>query len=309
MRLPEYYKLSKEIALSLEIGAPIVALETTVVTHGLPYPENVYLAAKMESAIREEGGLPATVGVLHGKILIGMTQSELEELAINPGRTKISTRDLGPVLARGGCGGTTVASTLIAAKTAGIKVFATGGIGGVHRDATYDISADLPELARSPLVVVCAGAKSILDLQGTMEYLETSGVPVLGYQTDELPAFFSKNSGIPIHIRTDTVSEIVEIVRVHRKIGNQSAILVTIPPPAETSIPKQVADEAITLALKEAKEKNILGKDVTPFLLTKVSDLTGKSSLRANLALLVNNARLAARIAVAMTSDGKTRVA
>jgi pseudouridine-5'-phosphate glycosidase len=307
--LHNYIKLSKEVASAREMNAPIVALETTVVTHGLPYPENIELAAEMEAIIREEGVTPATIGVLHGKILIGMSPEELEELAVSPVKWKISRRDFAPVLAKGESGGTTVAGTLIVAKTAGIKVFATGGIGGVHRDAPFDISADLPELSNTSVVVVCAGAKAILDLEATFEYLETAGVPVLGYKTDQLPAFYSRDSGIQIPIRVDFPTEAAKIAQAQWDLGLKGAILVTVPPPDDFAMPSEEAQNAIEKALLEAKEKGISGKSVTPFLLGRVSELTGRVSLRANIGLLHNNARVAAQIAIAIhTNDSSYRV-
>jgi len=282
------------------MNAPIVALETTVVTHGLPYPDNIELASEMEAIIRSEGAIPATIGVLHGKILIGMRPEELKELAVAPVKWKISRRDFAPVLAKGESGGTTVAGTLIIAKAVGIKVFATGGIGGVHRDAPFDISADLPELSNTSVVVVCGGAKAILDLETTLEYLETAGVPVLGYKTDELPAFYSRSSGLPISARVDTASEVANIAHVQGKMGLKGAILVTVPPPDDVAMPSEEAQKAIEKALLEAKEKGISGKSVTPFLLGRVSELTGRVSLRANIGLLHNNARVAARVAIAV---------
>jgi len=282
------------------MNAPIVALETTVVTHGLPYPDNIELASEMEAIIRSEGAIPATIGVLHGKILIGMRPEELKELAVAPVKWKISRRDFAPVLAKGESGGTTVAGTLIIAKAVGIKVFATGGIGGVHRDAPFDISADLPELSNTSVVVVCGGAKAILDLEATLEYLETAGVPVLGYKTDELPAFYSRSSGLPISARVDTASEVANIAHVQGKMGLKGAILVTVPQPDDVAMPSEEAQKAIEKALLEAKEKGISGKSVTPFLLGRVSELTGRVSLRANIGLLHNNARVAARVAIAV---------
>ncbi len=299
-RLPDYFSFSAPVARAIKLNTPVVALETTVVTHGLPHPENLHLASEMEAAVREAGATPATIGVLEGQICIGMTPEQLGKLASAQPLHKISRRDFAPVLTRGESGGTTVAGTLIAAGAAGLHVFATGGIGGVHRNAPFDISADLPELARTPLVVVCAGAKAILDLPATLEYLETIGVPVLGYQTEVFPAFYSRDSGLPVSARVNSPEEVAAIAHTHWNLGLRSAILVVVPPPEEVAIPMEDVMGAIDQALREAQEKEVHGQAVTPFLLSRVSQLTGQASLRANLGLLLNNARVAARIAVAM---------
>jgi len=300
VRFPEFYRVSDEVASAIKVDQPVVALETTVVTHGLPYPQNIDLANKMEKIIRSEGAIPATIGVLHGRVIIGMSSDEVVELAAEPTLWKISRRDFAPVTARGESGGTTVAGTMIAANKAGIKVFATGGIGGVHRCVPFDISADLPELSRTPMIVVCAGAKAILDLEATMEYLETVGVPVLGYQTDELPAFYYRESGLPVTLRIDTAEEVVEVASVHWKLGLSPAILVTVPPPEEEALSKEVTVQVIDDALKEAAENKVRGKDLTPYLLAKISELTGGKSMMVNLGSLHNNARVAAKIAVSV---------
>lgn len=278
----------------------MVALESAVITHGLPRPENLNLARSLEQTVREEGATPATIGLLDGKVHIGLRPELLERLANEDGARKISRRDFGIALARGENGGTTVAATLIAAKLAGIRVFATGGIGGVHRNAPFDISADLPELSRSPLIVVCAGAKSILDLPATVEYLETAGVAVLGYRTDEFPAFYSAQSGLPVNVRVDTPQEVARIARLHWEMGLESAILVVQPPPPESALPAEQIESVIHQALQEAEENGISGAQVTPFLLDRVNRLSGGASMQANLALLRNNARLAAQIATAL---------
>ena len=303
-RLPAYYSLSPEIARARERGAPIVALETTVVTHGLPYPQNIHLAQDMEAEVRALGALPATIGVLEGLIRVGMSRDQLEVLVRASGLHKISRRDFGPVIARKESGGTTVAGTLIAAHAAGIKVFATGGIGGVHREAPFDVSADLPELSRTPVVVVSAGAKAILDLPATLEYLETAGVPVVGYQTDEFPAFYSRESGLPVSARADSPAEVAKIAQTHWALGLNSAVLVVVPPPEDAALPVSEAAMAIDQALVEARQGGIRGQAVTPFLLGRVSELTGQASLKANLGLLLNNARVAARIAGAFSGPG-----
>ena len=301
-RLPPGFSLSTEIALGLQHQTPIVALESTVITHGLPHPDNLALAKDMEHEVRRGGGLPATIAVLSGKIRIGLEEAELNDLATATNTRKISVRDFAPALAGGGSGGTTVAATLFAADKAGIRVFATGGIGGVHRDPPTDISADLPQLALTPVIVVCAGAKAILDLPGTLEYLETAGVPVIGYQTDEFPAFYSRESGLPVSARADSPAEVVAIAANHWTLGMKSAILVTAPPPPEVALSPRQVGQAIEQALSEAHAQHIRGQAVTPFLLSRVSELTGKASLRANLGLLRNNAQIAAQIAKEFSS-------
>lgn len=298
--IPSSFSLGQEVALALRQRYPVVALESAVITHGLPRPENLNLARSLEQTVREEGATPATIGLLDGKVHIGLRPELLERLANEDGARKISRRDFGIALARGENGGTTVAATLIAAKLAGIRVFATGGIGGVHRNVPFDISADLPELSRSPLIVVCAGAKSILDLPATVEYLETAGVAVLGYRTDEFPAFYSAQSGLPVNVRVDTPQEVARIARLHWEMGLESAILVVQPPPPESALPAEQIESVIHQALQEAEENGISGAQVTPFLLDRVNRLSGGASMQANLALLRNNARLAAQIATAL---------
>lgn len=302
--LPRSFVIGPEVVRAKNMGLPVVALESAVITHGLPRPENLNLARALEQAVREEGASPATVGLLDGKVHVGLTAEQLERLANEDGARKISRRDFGVALAHRENGGTTVAGTLIAARIAGIRVFATGGIGGVHRNAPFDVSADLPELGRSPLVVVCAGAKSILDLPATVEYLETVGVAVLGYQTDEFPAFYSRESGLPVSARVDSPEEAAQIARSHWEMGLESALLVVQPPPEEFALPVSQIEGVIARALEEAAQAHITGAAVTPFLLSRVSQLSGGSSLRANLALLESNARLAARIASALQPTG-----
>lgn len=303
-KLPPYYHLSREVSMALRQNQPVVALETAVLTHGLPHPQNIQLSQSLEEEVRRQGAVPATIGILNGKIHIGLTSSELEDLGdtSKPSR-KISRRDFGIALARQERGGTTVAGTLICAQAAGIRVFATGGIGGVHRNAPFDVSADLPELSRNPLIVVCAGAKAILDLPATLEYLETMGVPVIGYQTNEFPAFYSRESGLPVTVAVQTPEEVAQIAQTHWGMGLQSAVLVVVPPPAEVALPREEIEGIIEQANREAHEQHITGAAVTPFLLARVSELSGGSSLRANLALLKNNARLAAQISRAMMSQ------
>ncbi len=297
----KYFRFSPEVSQARDLNAPLVALETTVVTHGLPYPQNINLARDMEEMVRGQGATPATIGVLDGLIHIGLDAAQLESLVAAKKMRKISRRDFAPAIAKRESGGTTVAGTLIAAHAAGIQVFATGGIGGVHRQAAFDISADLPELARSPVVVVCAGAKAILDLPATLEYLETLGVPVVGYAVDEFPAFYSRSSGLPVSVRADSPEEIAEMANAHWALGLNSALLVVAPPPSEVALPVGDVASAIDQALAEAARQQIRGQQVTPFLLGRVSELTGQASLKANLGLLLNNARIAAEIAVALS--------
>jgi pseudouridine-5'-phosphate glycosidase len=301
--LPQAYKLSPEIAHTRLLGLPLVALESAVITHGLPHPENLNLARDVENEIRQNGATPATIAVINGRICVGLNQADLESLAVFQPVRKISRRDFGIAIARQETGGTTVAGTLIAAHTAGLRVFATGGIGGVHRNAPHDISADLPELARSPLIVVCAGAKAILDLPATLEYLETVGVPVVGYQSDEFPAFYSRSCGLGVTVRADTPAEVAAIAQEHWRLGLEGAILVAAPPPPEAALPREAVEANIQVALDEAHCQGITGAAVTPFLLQRVSELSHGASLRTNLALLRNNARIAAQISVALTQS------
>lgn len=301
--MKDYFRYSPEIYKARQLQAPLVVLETTVLTHGLPYPKNLKLAKDMEAQVREYGATPATIGVLDGIIQVGLSDDQLEFLVQAKDLRKVSRRDFAPAIARKESGGTTVAGTLIAAHAAGIQVFATGGIGGVHRGAPFDVSTDLQELARTPVIVVCAGAKAILDLPATLEYLETLGVPVVGYQTDEFPAFYSLSSGLPVSVRVDSPEEVAELAKAHWGLGLDSALLVTVPPPRESAIPVGDAERAIEQALLEAEQKDVRGQDVTPFLLRRVSELTGQSSLKANLALLLNNARVAAEIAAALSKQ------
>jgi pseudouridine-5'-phosphate glycosidase len=297
--LPEAFRVLPEVEDALQNNLPLVALESTVITHGLPYPQNFKLAVEMEALVRQAGAVPATIAMLDGVVRIGVEQVQLERLArgeSQPPMHKISARDFGPAIAHSWNGGTTVAGTLLAARSAGLKVFATGGIGGVHRAPAYDVSADLGQLACSPLVVVCAGAKAILDLDATLEYLETCSVPVIGFQTDDFPAFYSRKSGLKTSARADTPEQVAEIARAHWGMGMQSAILVTVPPPEGSALPPEQVESAIQQALAEAQAQRVRGQAVTPFLLQRVSQLTGGSSLRANLDFLKNNARIAAQI-------------
>ncbi len=300
-KLPSFFRLTPEVAAALRSNAPVVALETAVVTHGLPHPQNLELARQVEDEVRSQGAVPATTAILAGLVHLGLNDDELRSLASEDAKArKISRRDYGIAIARSENGGTTVAGTLIAARAAGLRVFSTGGIGGVHRDAPFDISADLPELARSPLLVVCSGAKAILDLPATVEMLETLGVPILGYQTDELPAFYSRDSGLSVTARVDNPEEAAAAAKAQWELGLQSAVLVVVPPPEDVAVPAKEIDTVIQRALREAKDQDVRGAAVTPFLLDRVSKLSGGTSLKVNLALLRNNARIAAQIAVAL---------
>ena len=289
-------------------NSPVVALESTVLTHGLPRPQNLQLARDMEKAVREKGATPATIGFLDGQLHIGLGGSELERLANEKDVLKVGPRDFATVIAKKICGGTTVAGTMLACKHAGIKVFATGGIGGVHRDAPFDISADLQALATIPMIVVCAGAKAILDLPATLEYLETMSVPVVGYGTDEFPAFYSRESGLDVSVRCDSPDEIVEFARAHWDAGLQSAVLVANPVLEAEAIPRSKMEPYIEQANREAHEAGIHGKEVTPFLLQRMNELTDGKSMQANLALLLNNARLAAQIAKSLHAKQRQKL-
>jgi pseudouridine-5'-phosphate glycosidase len=286
-----------EVAQALREGKPVVALESTVITHGLPFPENGNLAKKLEAEIREKECIPATIAILDGVICVGLDGGQLERLVQAKEMVKISVRDIAPAVTKHKSGGTTVAGTLAIAQEVGIKVFATGGIGGVHRQAPFDVSADLGELARAQMVVVCAGVKAILDIPATLEVLETYGVPVVGYQTDEFPAFYSVSSGIAVSVRVNSAEEVAILAQTHWDLGLPGSILVAVPPPIDVAIDSDIVESAIQEAMGEAQKKNIHGQSVTPFLLRRVSELTGGSSLRANLGLLSNNARVAAEIA------------
>ncbi|MBC7249400.1 MAG: pseudouridine-5'-phosphate glycosidase [Anaerolineae bacterium] len=279
---------------------PVVALESTLIAHGLPYPTNLETALRLEDVIRAEGATPATIAVLSGQLRVGLNKAELEYLARSKNIRKVSRRDLPIVVAQGGDGATTVAATMWIAARAGIDVFATGGIGGVHRGYPFDVSADLPELARTEVAVVCAGAKSILDLPRTLEWLETWGVPVIGYGTDEFPAFYTRSSGLPVDVRVDTPLAAAEIIHARWDLGLGGGVLIVAPVPAEAALPAEGMEEAITQALAAAEEQGIRGKALTPFLLARIAEITGGASLRANIALLENNAAIAARIARAM---------
>ena len=295
-------KINPEVKKALEEGRPVVALESTIISHGMPYPQNVETALKVEQIIRDHGAVPATIAVIGGRLKAGLSPEEIEYFG-KKGRAiaKASRRDLAVLCARGEDGATTVTTTMIIAHMAGIKIFATGGIGGVHRGATetMDISADLEELAHTPVMVICAGAKSILDLGLTLEYLETHGVPVLGYGTKELPAFYTRHSGFSVDYRVDSPEELAKAFKVQGDLGFSGGMLVTNPIPEEYSMPKDVIDAAIDQAIRECEEKGIHGKETTPFLLARVAELTGGDSLASNIQLVFNNAKLAALTAAA----------
>lgn len=291
--------INDEVKAALTSGIPVVALESTLITHGLPYPTNVETALAMEAAVRESGAVPATIAILEGAITVGITAENIEALAKLPAGSvrKCSRRDLAIAIALGENGATTVAGTMIVANMAGIKVFATGGIGGVHRGHPHDVSADLTELARTPVAVVSSGAKSILDLPLTLEVLETNGVPVLGYRTDVLPAFYTARTTLPIDQRVESAAEAAAIIRAAEALGAQNGILVAAPAPADVALDHHAAEEAIAQATREAEASGIGGKDITPYALSRVSELTKGASMKANIALLVNNARIAGEIA------------
>jgi pseudouridine-5'-phosphate glycosidase len=299
--LSNAYLISQPILQAIDLNLPLVALESAVITHGLPRPENLNLARALEADVRANGANPATVALLDGKVRVGLAEDELERLANLDGTRKISLRDFGIALAEGLSGGTTVAATSFVASRIGIRVFATGGIGGVHRGAPFDVSADLPQLGKTPIMIVCAGAKSILDLPATREVLETQGVTILGYRTDEIPAFYTRSSGLAVDFRVESAEEAAKIAMNSWDAGIESAVLLVVPPPEATAMPGDVIEKVISAALAEAEQKGIHGAATTPFLLQRVSELTGGESLRANIDLLRNNASVAAQVAVAMT--------
>ena len=294
-------KVNPEAAKALAENAPVVALESALITHGLPRPLNLEVARELEAVVREEGATPATVAILDGMPHIGLSPAQLEALAQASDPAKVSLRDLPAVVAQKRTGGTTVAATMHLAHRAGVRVFATGGIGGVHRGHPEDVSADLFALASIPIVVVCAGAKAILDLDRTLETLETLGVPVVGYGTDAFPAFTSRSSGLPVPLRADTPAEVAAMARARDALGLRAAILVTVPIPEEAAIPWEEAQAEIDAAVAEAEARGIGGRDLTPFLLSRLAERTQGRTLAANRALLVNNARTAARIATSLT--------
>jgi pseudouridine-5'-phosphate glycosidase len=310
-------RLSREVERALDAGAPVVALESTVIAHGLPQPTNLETARRMEEIVRQHGAVPATIAVLGGNLCVGLTEEQLEHLATAPqGQIrKTSRRDLPVVVAQGGDGATTVAATMTIAAWAGIEVFATGGIGGVHRDPAYDISNDLPTLASVPVAVVCSGAKSILDLRATVEWLETAGVPVIGFGTSEFPAFYSRRSGLPVDAWVDSPAAVAAIIRASRSLrncgrpechsGESGGPLVTVPVPSEHELSPERLEPVISALLEEARAQGIEGAASTPYLLSRIAEETGGASLRANVALLENNAAVAAEIALALKGNAR----
>ena len=303
MNLNPYLDIAPEVAAALEAGRPVVALESTIISHGMPYPQNVETALRVEAKVRENGAVPATIAIIGGRLKAGLSPEEIEHLGKKGyAVTKASRRDLPILVARGEDGATTVATTMIIAEMAGIKVFATGGVGGVHRGAekTMDISADLEELAQTGVMVVCAGAKSILDLGLTLEYLETKGVPVIGFGTEELPAFYTRKSGFGVDYRIDTPEELAKAFHVKQALGMRGGMLVTNPIPEEYSMDPAVINAAIDQAIAESVAQGIHGKQTTPFLLARVKDITGGDSLESNIMLVLNNAQLAAKTAAAL---------
>ena len=298
--------LSTEVRDALDAGRPVLALESTIITHGMPWPRNLETARAAEAAVREAGAVPATVAVLDGRPTVGLTDPELEALAQGDGdMAKASRRDLPLLMARGGSAGTTVAATMILAHLAGIRVFATGGIGGVHRGAenSMDISADLQELARTPVAVVCAGPKSVLDIGLTLEYLETHGVPVIGFGTEELPAFYTRQCGFGVDARVDSATGVADVLRQQARLGYPGGTVIANPVPAEHALPQARVEAWVTDALGAAERAGVSGKAVTPFLLAHLEAMTGGDSLDTNVALMLGNARLGAEIAVALAKD------
>lgn len=291
------FQIKQDVQQAMYYGLPIVALESTVITHGLPQSVNLQLAQDMEATMRAQGATPATIALMDGSVRVGLSSEELEQLAgaVNP--HKVSLRDFGYALEKRLTGGTTVAATMFVAEKVGIKVFATGGIGGVHRNAPFDVSADLMQLSRCPVLVVCAGAKAILDLPATMEYLETQGVPVIGYQTNDFPAFYSISSGLKLNMRVDSAEEVAKIAETHWNLGLKSGILLVVPPPKETAIPAKEVERWVDEALCQAQLDGIHGNATTPYLLAKVNALSGGRSMETNIALLLNNAKVAAQVA------------
>jgi pseudouridylate synthase len=300
MKDAAFLNIAPEVQAALDDGQPVVALESTIITHGMPYPRNVETALQVEAQVHACGAVPATIAILQGKLKIGLSTLEIEQLGqVGLRAEKASRRDLPVLLSQGKDGATTVAATMIAAERAGIRLFATGGIGGVHRKAaqTMDISADLQELARTSVAVVCAGAKAILDLELTLEYLETFGIPVLGYQTDEFPAFYTRRSGLPVNFRLDSPTDIARAMQAKWGLGLEGGLVIANPIPEAYASPPELIEQAIVQALAAAEARGIKGKAITPFLLAKVEELTGGQSLEANIQLILNNARLAAEVA------------
>src|SRR5215213_7340188 len=293
----ELLNIAPEVADTLRDKRAVVALESTVIAHGLPRPQNLHTAQRLQQIVRDAGAVPATIGLIDGSLAVGLSDDQIKFLAEDTGIRKISTRDISLAVAQGWNGATTVASTIWIAHRAGIKVFATGGIGGIHRGSLPDVSADLPELARTPIIVVCSGAKIVLDLPATRAWLETHAVTVVGYQCDELPAFYTRKSGLPIDARVESAEDVAGIYRAQRDLGINSALLVVVPVPSEFEVPAEELQIVLTTALEDAEWKGIAGPALTPFLLSQMAERSGGSTLRANIALLENNARVAAEIA------------
>ena len=296
----EFLNIAPEVDEAMRQQRPVVALESTVIAHGLPRPQNLQTAHRLQEVVRETGAIPATIAIIDGKLTVGLSDDQINALANGTDIRKISTRDISVAVAQGWNGATTVASTTWIAHRAGIKVFATGGIGGVHRGTLPDVSADLPELARTAIIVVCSGAKIVLDLPATREWLETHAVTVVGYQCDELPAFYSRKSGLPIDARVERGEDVARIYRAQRELGIESALLVVVPVPAQFEVPAEELQIVLTTALEDAEWKGIVGPALTPFLLSQMAERSGGTTLRANVALLENNARVAGEIARAV---------
>jgi pseudouridine-5'-phosphate glycosidase len=293
-------RIKAEIEWALASHQPVVALESTVIAHGLPRPQNLATAQHVEQIVREEGATPATIAALQGKLFVGLEAAQLQLLAASDEVRKLSTRDLAVAVSNAWDGATTVAATMWIAHRAGLKVFATGGIGGVHRGALPDISADLPELARTPMIVVCSGAKIVLDLPATREWLETFGITVVGYGCDQLPAFYSRQSTLPVDLRCDSPEAVAELFKTQRELGIETALLVTVPVPVEAEVPEDSLRKILDQSLSDAKAAGVSGRELTPFLLARMSKLSDGATLRANIALLENNARVATMIARAL---------
>lgn len=304
--LTNYLDIKPEVAKALKEGKAVVALESTIISHGMPYPRNVETALAVEQIVRENGAVPATIAIINGRLKVGLTKEEIEILGSGKNVIKTSRRDIPFIIANKADGATTVASTMIIAELAGVKVFATGGIGGVHRGAqeTFDISADLQELAHTSVAVICAGAKSILDIGLTLEYLETQGVPVVGFGTDELPAFYTRKSGFGVDYRVDSADKLALALKAKWDLGLKGGVVIANPIPAEYEMDYDIITNAITKALKELNEKGIKGKESTPFLLGKVKEITGGDSLDSNIQLVFNNAKVGAQIAVELAKLG-----
>ena len=296
----ELIQLSADVEGAIASNRPIVALESTVIAHGLPRPQNLETAHRLETIVRNTGAVPATIAILQGKLRVGLNENELRRISETEAIKKISTRDLPIAMARAWDGATTVASTIWIAHRAGVQVLATGGIGGVHRGTLPDVSADLPELARTPMVVVCSGAKIVLDLPATREWLETHGITVVGYQCDELPAFYSRKSGLSVDGTVNSAKEVAEFVTAHRSLGMKSALLVVVPVPAAAEVPSEMLNRVLDEAVNEAEKSRVGGRELTPFLLSRMAQQSGGATLKANIALLENNAQVAAEVASAL---------